>query len=397
MSSFWGSLQYQEQKQREISNMNNFHIMIKPHGAICNLDCRYCYYLSKQSLYVGSDFRMNLATLENFTRQYITAQDTPELTFAWQGGEPTLMGLDFFRKAVSLQNKYAKPGMQIQNTLQTNATLLDDAWCQFFKENGFLIGVSLDGPEPYHNAYRLDKSGSNTFKSVMAGVDLLKKHTVDINILTCVHTANADHPLEVYHFLRDEVGARFLQFIPIVERKNNTGFQEGYQVTKRSVKGKQYGRFLKDIFDEWIIKDVGQVFVQIFDVVLGAWLGHSPNLCIFSPTCGNALVIEHNGDIYSCDHYVEPNYLLGIIEEGLSELVFSPQQMHFGLDKRNRLPDYCKACKVRFICNGGCPKNRIRRTPEEEEGLNFLCEGYKLFFTHTEKPMQAMVDLLQNK
>jgi len=380
-----------------MSNMNNFHIMIKPHGAICNLDYKYCYYLSKQSLYAGSDFHMNYAMLENFTRQYITGQDTQELIFTWQGGEPTLMGLDFFRKAVSLQKKYTKPGMKIQNALQTNATLIDDDWCKFFKENGFLIGVSLDGPEPLHNAYRHDKTGSGTFISVMAGVNLLKKHAVDFNILTCVHAANAEYPMEVYRFLRDEVCARYLQFIPIVERQNDSGFQEGYRVTKRSVKGEQYGRFLNNIFDEWVIEDVGRVFVQIFDVVLGAWIGYPPNLCIFSPTCGNALVIEHDGSLYSCDHYVEPNYLLGNIEEGLSELVFSPQQTQFGFDKNDTLPGYCRECKVRFICNGGCPKNRIRRTPEGEEGLNYLCAGYKLFFTHTEKPMKVMVDLLQKK
>jgi len=372
-------------------------MMVKPHGAICNLNCSYCYYLSKKEMYDGSNYRMSPDTLEDFTRQYIMSQDIPEITFAWQGGEPTLMGLEFFSEAIALQNKYIKPGMKVLNTIQTNATLLDDAWCEFFNENEFLIGVSLDGPETYHNAYRHDKTGSGTFNRVIAGVDLLKKHGVDFNIISCVHAANAEHALEVYQFLRDEVQAQYLQFIPIVERKNKTGFQEGYRVTKRSVKGEQYGNFLNRIFDEWVINDVGKVFVQIFDVVLGAWLGYSPNLCIFSPTCGNALIIEHDGGIYSCDHFVEPNNYLGNLEVGLSKLVTSQQQTQFGLDKNKSLPNYCKACEVCFICNGGCPKNRIRRTPDGEEGLNYLCEGYKLFFAHTENPMKTMANTLKYK
>ena len=377
--------------------MQNFHMMIKPHGAICNLNCSYCYYLSKKDLYDGNDYRMNLATLENFTRQYIMSQNMPEITFSWQGGEPTLMGLDFFHEAIVLQNKYAKPGIKIQNTIQTNATLLDDDWCKFFQENGFLIGISLDGPKPYHNAYRHDYAGNGTFEDVMAGIELCKKYAVDFNILTCVHSANSEHPKKVYKFLRDEVSAKYIQFIPVVERKNNTGYQEGYRVSKRSVKGEQYGRFMNAVFDEWAAHDVGQVFVQIFDVNLGAWLGYTPNLCIFSPTCGNALVIEHDGGIFSCDHYVEPNYYLGNLEEGLSEIVSSQQQTQFGLAKYDSLPSYCRKCKVRFICNGGCPKNRIRRTPDGEEGLNYLCEGYKLFFTHTEKPMKAIANQLLKK
>jgi len=250
-----------------------FHMMLKPRGAICNLDCSYCYYLSKELLYPGSRFRMASDLLENYTRQYIEAQRVPEVTFAWQGGEPTLMGLDFFRLAVQFQEKYQRPGMHIQNTLQTNGTMLDDEWCSFFREHHFLIGLSLDGPGAMHDAYRVDKGGKPTFDRVMEGVALLKKHGVEFNIFTTLHAANVDHPLEVYHFLRDEVGTQFIQFIPIVEMEKEASLQEVDRVTSRSVTGRQYGDFLIAVFDEWVRCDVGQVYVQIFDVALAAWLG----------------------------------------------------------------------------------------------------------------------------
>ncbi|MEN8242035.1 MAG: anaerobic sulfatase maturase, partial [Chloroflexota bacterium] len=272
-----------------------FHLMTKPRGAICNLGCEYCFFLKKEALYPDSDFLMSDQVLESFTRQYIEAQSVPEVTFAWQGGEPTLMGLDFFKRAVFFQNKFRKPGMRISNSLQTNGTLLDDKLCQFFKAHNFLIGLSLDGPADLHNTYRLDKGGNPTFGRVMDGIALLKKHQVDFNILTCVNAANADHPLEVYQFLRDEVGAEFIQFIPIVERDNATGYQEGTQVTSRTVSGRAYGQFLIAVFDEWVKKDVGKVYVQIFDVALGVWFGQPASLCIFSETCGSALALEHNG------------------------------------------------------------------------------------------------------
>ena len=373
-----------------------FNVMLKPRGAICNLDCAYCYYLSKERLYPGSRFRMSSELLETCTGQYIEAQRVPEVTFAWQGGEPTLMGLDFFRLAVEFQQEYCRPGVRIHNVLQTNGITLDDEWCRFFRKHNFLIGVSLDGPRDLHDVYRVDKGGKPTFDHVMAGVALLKQHGVDFNILATVHAANADHSLEVYRFLRDEVGASFIQFIPIVEMDNDTGFQEGDKVAERSVAGRQYGAFLIAIFDEWVRRDVGRVFVQIFDVALTAWLGQRPGLCIFEETCGTALVMEHNGDFYSCDHFVEPRHELGNIQEiSLVEMVGSEQQRQFGLTKRDMLPRYCRECQVRFICNGGCPKNRILRTPDGQPGLNYLCEGYKAFFTRIDRPMQIMAAELQ--
>lgn len=375
-----------------------FHIMTKPRGAICNLDCKYCYFLSKERLYPDSAFRMPETLLEAYTRQYINAQHVPEVTFAWQGGEPTLMGLDFYRQAVAYQQKHKKPGMKIYNALQTNAVTLNDDWCAFFAENDFLLGVSLDGPQPLHDAYRVDKGGRPTFDKVMAGIDLLKKHRVEFNILTTVHAANGDHPLEVYRFLRDAVQTRFIQFIPIVERANETGFQEGSAVTERSVRGRQYGEFLRAIFDEWVRHDVGRVYVQIFDVALAVWAGDHPGLCIFEETCGKALAMEHNGDVYSCDHFVEPKHLLGNMNIiPLEQIVASDQQFRFGQAKRDTLPQYCLDCEVRFICNGGCPKNRFIQTPGGEEGLNYLCEGYRLFFNHIDEPMRFMAAELRQQ
>jgi uncharacterized protein len=375
-----------------------FHVMMKPRGAICNLDCEYCYFLSKERLYPGSRFRMADDLLEEYTRQYIEAQRVPEVTFAWQGGEPTLMGLDFFKRAVELQQRYRKPGMQIHNALQTNGTLLDDDWCRFFHQHNFLIGLSVDGPQALHDAYRVDKGGKPTFAKVMTGLRLMQKHKVEFNILTTVHAANAGHPVEVYRFLRDEAKTQFMQFIPIVERQNETGYQEGDDVTDRSVTAEQYGRFLCAIFDEWVRQDVGRVFVQIFDVALAAWTGHRPGLCIFEETCGNALAMEHNGDLFSCDHYVEPAYLLGNINEiPLIEMVASEKQRQFGLDKRDTLPRYCRECEVRFVCNGGCPKDRILLTPDGEPGLNMLCAGYRTFFNYIDQPMRFMANELSQQ
>lgn len=375
--------------------VQSFHLMTKPRGAICNLDCKYCYFLSKERLYPNSDFRMSETLLEEYTRQYIHAQNVPEVTFAWQGGEPTLMGLDFYKQAVGYQQKHKKVGMRIYNALQTNAVTLDDDWCEFFARNDFLIGVSVDGPQHLHDAYRVDKGGAPTFDKVMRGIELLKKHGVEYNILTTVHAANVDYPLEIYRFFRDDIKTQFMQFIPIVERDNETGYQEGNSVTGRSVSAKKYGRFLSTIFDEWVRHDVGKVFVQIFDVALAAWTGNNPDLCIFEETCGNALALEHNGDVYSCDHYVEPDYKLGnLVDIPLSEIVISDKQIDFGLSKRDTLPQYCLDCEVRFVCNGGCPKNRFITTPDGESGLNYLCEGYKSFFTHINEPMQFMAHQL---
>lgn len=368
-----------------------FHLMTKPRGAICNLDCNYCYFLSKERLYPDSTFRMSENMLEEYTRQYIEAQSVPEVTFAWQGGEPTLMGLEFFEMAVRYQQKHKKPGMRILNSFQTNGVLLDDAWCAFFKANGFLIGLSVDGPQHLHDAYRVDKGGEPTFNRVMRGREFLDKHGVDYNILCTVHAANADHPLAIYRFFRDDLNASFMQFIPIVERDNDTGFQQGSAVTERSVTAEQYGSFLITIFDEWVMQDVGRVFVQIFDVALAAWSGNNPGLCIFEETCGAALALEHNGDVFSCDHFVEPDYRLGNIGfVPLKDMVGSKQQYAFGQAKKTTLPRYCRECEVRFVCNGGCPKNRFIETPDGEPGLNYLCAGYRAFFNHINRPMQMM-------
>ncbi|HON35541.1 MAG TPA: anaerobic sulfatase maturase [Methanothrix sp.] len=370
--------------------LSGFHLLAKPTGAICNLGCKYCFFLSKKDLYPGSTFRMSDALLESYIRQYIGAQRVPLATVAWQGGEPTLMGLDFFRKAMAMVLRYRRPGMIIHNTIQTNGTLIDDEWCHFFKENNFLVGLSLDGPRKIHDSYRLDKSGGPTFDKVFHAAKLLRRHKVDFNILTTVNAANGDSPFEVYRFLREEVKAEFIQFIPIVER------DEAGRVTEWSVKPEQYGRFLSSIFDEWVRRDVGKIFVQIFDASLAAWMGAFQSVCIFSPTCGTALAMEHNGDLYSCDHFVDRDHLLGNIERvSMEKLASSEKQRRFGQDKLNSLPKYCLGCEVRFACNGECPKNRFMKAPNGEPGLNYLCAGYREFFRHVDGPMRFMANELR--
>lgn len=393
-----------------------YHLLVKPTGAICNLDCKYCFFLSKEMLYPGSRFRMADELLETYIRQLLKSNRIPEVTIAWQGGEPTLMGLDFFKRSVELAEKYKKPSQRISHTMQTNGTKLDDDWCAFFKAHDFLIGLSVDGPKEIHDTYRVNKGGEGSFDQVMRGWQYLRKHEVEYNILCTVHAANADFPLEVYRFFRDELETQFVQFIPIIERATadflplaNQGWseraggerplyiQDGHLVTERSVQAEQYGRFLVEIFEEWVRYDVGQVYVQLFDVTLGSWVGQH-NLCIFSPTCGNALALEHNGDLYSCDHYVEPDYLLGNIKDShMIELVASDRQRQFGQDKMTTLPRYCQECEVRFACHGGCPKNRFINTPEGEPGLNYLCAGYKMFFNHVNRPMTIMANLLREQ
>lgn len=373
-----------------------FHLMIKPCGAACNLACAYCYYLPKRALYPQSRFRMSPDVLERMIRQYIAAQETPEIVFGWQGGEPLLMGLDFFRRVMVLQQRYQRPPTRIVNTIQTNGTLLNDEWCQFFAEHNFLVGVSLDGPPPLHNAYRRDPAGHPSFERVMAGITLLNKHQVEWNVLACVQAANAEHPLEVYRFLRDEAGAAFMQFIPVVQRAPSADAPDEQAVTPYSVTGQQYGNFLGVIFDEWVRRDVGRVFVQIFDVALGIWLGQPAALCVFAETCGAALILEHTGDLFACDHFVAPPYHLGNIrQKPLGNLVNSAQQRAFGQAKRTTLPASCLACDVRFACNGGCPKDRFAFTPDGQPGLNYLCEGYHAFFTHITRPMQVMASTVR--
>jgi uncharacterized protein len=335
---------------------------------------------------------------ETYIRQLLESQSGPEAVIAWQGGEPTLMGLEFFRRSIELEKKYHRPGVKVQNTIQTNGILVDEEWCEFFRENQFLVGLSLDGPRAMHDAYRVDKGGQPTFDKVVRAARLMKKHRVEFNILTTVHAANAKHPLEVYRFLRDEVGAAFIQLVPIVERVDDMvqiGNQRGSRVTDRSVKPEEWGRFLITIFEEWVRRDVGTVFVQMFDVALASWVGAPSGMCIFAETCGSAVALEHNGDLYSCDHFVEPNNRLGNINEAsLPELVGSEKQIAFGAAKRDSLPRYCRECEVRFACHGECPKNRFTQTPEGEPGLNFLCAGYKAFFRHVDLAMKRMADLL---
>jgi len=384
--------------------MENFlppriHVLTKPTGAICNLDCSYCFFLDKEELYPNSNFRMSDEILETYIRQLIESHKTPEVTVAWQGGEPTLMGLDFFKKAIAYQEKYRRPGMTFENTLQTNGTLFKDEWCEFFKANNYLIGLSLDGPRELHDANRVDKVGRPTFDRVMKGLRLLQKHGVEYNILTTVNRVNSQYPLEVYRFLRDEVKTSWIQFIPVVERINEDGktlYQKGTQVSENSVLPEQFGTFLTTIFDEWVRRDVGKIFVQTFEAAVRSWLGLPTGMCFFSPTCGSGVALEHNGDLYSCDHFVEPDYLLGNIQEtSMAELVGSSRQFQFGQDKLTTLPRYCQQCEVRFACHGECPKHRFTDTPDGEPGLNYLCAGYKTFFTHIDNPLKMMVNLLR--
>ena len=365
-----------------------FHVMAKPTGAICNLDCKYCFFLAKEEL--GRE-RMGEDVQESYIRQVLeAAKGAPSVTIAWQGGEPTIMGLDFFRRAVALARKYAGPGTTVEHTFQTNGTLVDEEWCRFFADNRILAGLSLDGPREIHDAYRVDKGGRPTFEKVMRAARLLQAAGAEFNILCTVHAANGDRPLEVYRFFRDEVRAKYLQFIPIVERVGEAG------VTDRSVGPEQWGRFLNAIFDEWVRRDVGRIYVQHFDSALACWHGAGAALCIHQETCGQAMALMPNGDVYSCDHYVEPAYLLGnIMRDSLVEIAASPKQVAFGLDKRDGLPRYCRECSVRFACQGECPKSRFLTTPDGEAGLNYLCAGHKLFFGHIDKPMRMMSGLVR--
>jgi uncharacterized protein len=377
-----------------------FQVVVKPGGARCNLNCHYCFYLEKESLFSPeNNFCMPPAVLEMFIRQKIEFDPAAEVHFTWQGGEPTLLGIDFFRTAVTLQKKYAN-GKKIANSFQTNGILLDDDWCNFFRENNFLIGLSIDGPQELHNLYRRTKNDQGSFKLVMRGLELLKKHQVDFNTLTAVHKHNADSALEVYQFLK-ETGSGFMQFIPIVERiqpDTSAVTSDVSQLTQWSVGPKQYGTFLCSIFDEWVRKDVARQYVQLFDVALEAWVGMEASLCVFKETCGQAPALEHNGDLYSCDHFVYPENKLGnIMKTPLSELILSEKQSQFGSNKLEGLPQYCRECNVRFICNGACPKHRFIKTPDGEEGLNYLCEGYKKFFTHIAPYMRFMANELQNQ
>jgi uncharacterized protein len=393
-----------------------YHVLAKPTGPICNLDCEYCFFLSKEMLYPGDRFRMADEMLETYLRQLLESHLTPEVTVAWQGGEPMMMGIDFFRRSVELVDQLKKPHQRIEYTIQTNGVLIDEQWAAFFKDNDVLVGLSVDGPRDIHDRFRVDKRGLGSFDRVMAGFEHLKAAEVDVNVLCTVHAANQDRGLEVYRFFREEMGVRFIQFIPVVERTTetllqiaNVGWgtsnnekrplytQQGDVVTDRTVDPQAFGRFLTSIFDEWAGSDVGEVYVQHFDTALANWYGEPAGICVFSETCGAAVTLEHNGDVYSCDHYVEPDYLLGnITETPLGDLVRSERQIQFGRDKRDTLPDFCRNCEVRFACHGGCPKNRFTTTPDGEPGLNYLCAGYKHFFSHINDSMKIMCELLRD-
>jgi len=391
-----------------------FHLLAKPSGSTCNINCTYCFFLSKEALYPNDRHRMSDATLETYIRQLLESHRTPRVTVAWQGGEPTLMKLEFFRRAVEIVEKYRRPGQEVQHTFQTNGLLIDDDWCAFFKENNFLVGLSVDGPREIHDAYRVDRRGQGTFDLVMRSWRLLRQHRVEFNILCTVNAANEKHGRVVYRFFRDELGAKWVQFIPIVERATpetleiaNQGWSEhsgrkrllytqtGNLVTERSVGGEQYGCFLVDIFEEWVRHDVGQVYVQLFDVTLEAYFGRHL-LCIHAPTCGYGPALEANGDLYSCDHFVEPRFLLGNIHRThMQTMMASPEQRKFGHDKHDTLTHQCLKCEVRPLCNGGCPKERFALSRDGDPGHNYLCSGLELFFKHTRPAMRTMAQLLQ--
>ncbi len=388
-----------------------FHVIAKPVGPICNLECRYCFYLEKTKLYPGenglADWSMPEDVLESFIRQYIEAQEVQVVNFAWQGGEPTLLGLDFFTRVVGLQKRYSG-GKRIENGLQTNGVLLDDRWCEFLAGSEFLVGLSVDGPPELHDNYRVDRGGGPTSAGVMKAISLLKKHAVEFNTLTVVQRHNADKPLEVYRFLKEN-GSGFLQFIPGVARCAQDAAPDGLvlvapecgapaKVTEWSVRPLQYGNFLCAIFDEWVRRDVGRCFVQIFDVALESWCGMEPGLCVFRRTCGEAMAIEHNGDLYSCDHYVYPANRLGnVVGQSLTSMAASAQQREFGENKLNALPRCCRECEVLFACNGECPKNRFVTAPGGEDGLNYLCAGLRRFFNHVDPFMRFMAQELRER
>lgn len=392
----------------------DYHLLVKPAGAACNLGCRYCFFLSKEQLYPGESPLMDEPTLEAYLRQLMESSPGPQVEVAWQGGEPTLRGLDFFRRSVELAERYRRPDQRVLHTLQTNGTLIDDEWAAFLVENGYLVGLSIDGPRALHDAYRVSRQAEGTFDDVIRAWNCLRRHDVDTNVLCTVNAANADHPLEVYRFFRDELQARYIQLIPIVERATpetialaNRGWgglrgsdrplyrQQGDLVTERSVDAAKFGRFLIGIFDEWVKRDVGTVFVTTFDIALGSWMGQH-NACIVAPECGRALAMERNGDVYACDHFVEPGYRIGNVRDTpLAALVTSEKQRRFGQAKFSSLPRYCRECPVLFACYGECPRNRFIATPDGEPGLNYLCAGYKAFFQHVDEPMKAMANLVR--
>mgnify|MGYP002761811625 FL=1 len=375
------------------------YVMLKPAGAHCNLSCKYCYYLEKNNLYQNSHRHlMTDEMLEQFTREYIEAQTMPQVLFTWHGGEPLMRSIDFYKKALALQKKYAH-GKQIDNVIQTNGTLLTDEWCEFFAKNHWLVGISIDGPQEYHDHYRVTPAGKPSWEKVMQGIQLLKKHRVEWNAMAVVNAYNAEHPLEFYHFFRDN-GCQYLQFTPIVERL--TEHEDGRTLASladdreipladASVTPQQWGNFLCTIFDDWVRHDVGKTFVEIFDCTLANWMGVLPGICAYSKECGHAGVMEHNGDVYSCDHFVFPEYKLGNIrDQSLIDMLYGEKQQAFSRLKHTSLPRQCKECDMEFACHGECPKNRFEKDKYGEPGLNYLCQGYYQYYSHVAPYMDFM-------
>jgi uncharacterized protein len=391
----------------KIGTPSAFSTMVKPMGSSCNLDCAYCYYLDKApTIYENCQPVMSPELLEEYIRQYIGANEVPEVTFVWHGGEPLLAGIDFYRRAIEFQRKYAA-GKTIINSLQTNGTLINADWCNFFREHRFLIGLSVDGPRKIHDTYRVNKAGRPTFDKVMAAVRQMTQYGVEYNTLSVVNNLSEGRGVEVYSFLKS-IGSRFMQFLPALEymMPEDKGGRpvivspgtEGSVRAPWSVSPSGYGQFLTDIFDEWVLNDVGKYFVQVFDMTLVQWVGAKPGLCVYSETCGDALVVEHNGDVYSCDHFVYPQYKLGnIMEEDLVSLYRSPKQFEFGIDKRNTLPRFCLGCRYYFACRGECPKHRFIKAVNGEDNLNALCEGFKHYYEHVEPYMDQMRNLLMER
>ena len=396
----------------DVPSQQAFELMAKPAGPRCNLRCRYCFYLEKKSFFPESDFRMSDEVLEAYTRRYIASQPGSSVVFAWQGGEPTLIGIDFFRRALDLQNRY-RNGKQISNTIQTNGTLIDPSWCDFLSKNNFLVGLSMDGPGKVNDVYRLDRSGQPTHAAALRSLKMMQKYGVEVNVLVTVNRETSRYPLEVYRFFREQ-GVQFIQFIPIVERKADSEEQNlgislaappaltqearATTVTPWSVMPQDYGEFLSRIFEEWVKSDVGKIFVMNFEWTLAAWVGVPSGVCYLSPRCGLNLIIEHNGDIFSCDHFVYPSYRLGnIVEDDLIEMVHSKKQIALGASKETALPGYCRACDVLFVCRGGCPKHRFAKSPDGEPGFNYLCSGFKRFYHYVNPYMKYMVKLIRNE
>lgn len=382
------------------------YVMLKPAGAHCNLACKYCYYLEKNKLYPTAQRHLKSdEMLEQFTREYIEAQTMNQVLFTWHGGEPLLRSIDFYRKALSLQQKYAG-GRRIDNVIQTNGTLLTDEWCEFFAQNHWLVGISIDGPQPDHDHYRLTAAGKPSWKKVMQGIKLLKKHGVEWNAMAVVNAYNANHPLEFYRFFKEN-GCQFLQFTPIVERQTrhedgrtlaSLADKDEISLSEESVAPEQWGYFLCAIFDEWVRKDVGKIFVEIFDCTLANWMGISPGICAYSKECGHAGVMEHNGDVYSCDHFVFPEYKLGNIRDhSLIDMLYGEQQQEFSRLKHSSLPRQCKECDMEFACHGECPKNRFMKDKYGDSGLNYLCPGYYHYYQHVAPYMDYMKQELMSQ